>query len=253
MSKSGKIPDDLVAQVQFLSDRTCCICRIPNRGIQVHHIDGNESNNDIDNLAVLCLECHCKTQIKGGFVRRLTPDVVKLYNKSWRDIVENKLLPSGDPNTLGEYKREVYLEISLTCHSWKNNYIILYPGNFIGKDDTEYLDIWEKMEKKGEHMYSESEWKKYLPLFREAINGLIIKFQRIIMMYSDVITPEFKTLLIRSIRQLETDQYFYLSFPEMLNIFEDKDRAFNIRFSEVINNLSYLAHKADEMSERNKI
>jgi hypothetical protein len=123
----------------------------------------------------------------------------------------------------------------------------------MGKDDTEYLDIWEKMEKTGGHMYSENEWKKYLPLFREAINGLIIKFQSIIMMYSDAIIPEFKSILIRTIRQLETDQYTYLSFPEILDIFEDKDRAFNIRFSEVIKNLSYLARKADEMSERNKI
>ena len=247
MSKRNKIPNDIIAQVEFLSDRTCSICRIPNKGIQIHHIDGNPSNNDIENLAVLCLECHSKTQMKGGFVREMSPDVVKEYNKSWRGIVKCKLLPNGDPNTFGEYKKEVYLEISLKCHYWKNQYLILYPGRFMERDGSEYLDIWEKMEKTGKHIYSEPEWRKYLPLFDEAINNLIIKFQSIIMMYPDAIAPQFKTLLIRAMRQLETERFAYLSFPSISILFQDKNQAFNVRFLEVIRQLSYLSRKADEM------
>ena len=247
MSKRNKIPDKIVTQVEFLSDRTCCICRIPNKGIQIHHIDENPSNNDIENLAVLCLECHSKTQMKGGFVRALSPEVVKEYNKSWREIVKSKLLPNGDPNTSGEYKKEVYLEISLTCHSWKNQYVNLYPDRFMERDGSEYLDIWEKMEKTGKHIYSEPEWRKYLPLFDVAINNLIIKFQSIIMMYSDAIDSQFKTLLIRTMRQLETERFVYLSFPSISSLFQDKNQAFNVRFSEVIRQLSYLSRKADEM------
>ena len=247
MSKRNKIPNEIVANVQFLSDRTCSICRIPNKGTQIHHIDGNPSNNDIENLAVLCLECHSKTQMKGGFVREMLPDVVKKYNKSWRKIVKSKLLLNNDSNTSGEYKNEVYLEISLTCHSWKNQYIFLYPSGFAERDGSEYLDIWEKMEKTKAHTYSESEWLKYLPLFDETIKNLIIKFQSIIMMYSDAIDSQFKTLLIRTMRQLKTERFAYLSFLNISSLFQDKNQSFNVRFSEVIRQLSYLSRKADEM------
>ena len=115
------------------------------------------------------------------------------------------------------------------------------------RDGSEYLDIWEKMEKTGKHIYSEPEWRKYLPLFDVAINNLIIKFQSIIMMYSDAIDSQFKTLLIRTMRQLETERFVYLSFPSISSLFQDKNQAFNVRFSEVIRQLSYLSRKADEM------
>ena len=249
MSKRSEIPEDIATKVEFLSDRTCCICRTPNKGTQIHHIDENPFNNDIENLAVLCLECHSKTQMKGGFVRRLSPDVIKEYNKSWRDIVKRKLLPNGDLNKSGEYRKEVYLEISLTCHSWKNRYIYLYPDRFMERDGSEYLDIREKMAKTGKHVYSDTEWRKYLPLFDEEIRELIMKFQNIIMMYSDAITTELKTLLIRTIRQLEIERFAYLSFPIISILHKDKNQAFNVRFSEVIRQLSYLSRKADEIRE----
>jgi hypothetical protein len=148
---------------------------------------------------------------------------------------------------LGEYKKEVCLEISLTCHYWKNQYIILYPGRFMDRDGSEYLDVWEMMEKTGKHIYSELEWRKYLPLFDEVIKDLIIKFQSIVMTYSDAIDSQFKTLLIRTMRQLETERFAYLSFPIISNFDQDKNQAFNVRFLEVIRPLSYLSRKADEM------
>ena len=59
------IPKDIADKVMFNHNNTCCVCRIPNKETQIHHIDENPANNDIDNLAVLCLECHNKTQITG--------------------------------------------------------------------------------------------------------------------------------------------------------------------------------------------
>jgi hypothetical protein len=82
------IPEDIAAQVQFLSDRTCCVCRKPGKPIQIHHIDENPSNNALDNLAVMCLACHDLTQIRGGFGRKLDAAQVKLYRDDWYRIVE---------------------------------------------------------------------------------------------------------------------------------------------------------------------
>ena len=82
-----KIPNDLAARVKFASDRTCCICRERGKPFQIHHIDGNPSNNEFENLAVLCLEDHDRTQSKGGFGRKLDSYEIIKYRNDWIDRV----------------------------------------------------------------------------------------------------------------------------------------------------------------------
>jgi hypothetical protein len=81
--KRVEIPKEFEAQVQFASDRTCCVCRVKGKSYQIHHIDENPANNNFRNLAVLCLECHNETQIRGGFGRKLNADQVILYRDDW--------------------------------------------------------------------------------------------------------------------------------------------------------------------------
>lgn len=85
--KKIDIPPDIAAKVLFFSDRTCCVCRVKGKSIQIHHIDGNNFNNDIGNLAVLCLDCHNDTLIAGGFHRKLDCDQVILYRNDWLSLV----------------------------------------------------------------------------------------------------------------------------------------------------------------------
>lgn len=85
-----QIPQDIAAKVLFHSDRTCCVCNIPGKSIQIHHIDGNPSNNIVDNLSVLCLECHNETMIKGGFGRKLDSNQVIIYRDSWIERVKKR-------------------------------------------------------------------------------------------------------------------------------------------------------------------
>lgn len=81
------IPTDLAAQVLFLSDRTCCVCRTKGKPVQIHHIDEDPSNNQPANLSTLCFDCHRETQIRGGFDRKLDADQVILYRNDWLRIV----------------------------------------------------------------------------------------------------------------------------------------------------------------------
>ncbi len=85
--KRVPIPADVSARVQFTSDRTCCVCRIAGKRIQIHHMDGDPSNNDPHNLAVLCTDCHDETQITGGFGRKLNSDQILLYRDDWYQLV----------------------------------------------------------------------------------------------------------------------------------------------------------------------
>ena len=83
-----EIPSETAAKVQFLSDRTCCICRIRKKPTQIHHLDGDPGNHAQENLAVLCFECHHETQIRGGFARKLDRHQIVLYRDDWYQTID---------------------------------------------------------------------------------------------------------------------------------------------------------------------
>ena len=71
----------------FLADMTCCVCREKRKPVQIHHIDEDPAHDEMDNLAVLCLDCHHDTQVKGGFNRKLNAPLVKKYRADWLEAV----------------------------------------------------------------------------------------------------------------------------------------------------------------------
>ena len=88
--KRTPIPADLVAEVLFAADRTCCVCNEPGKSIQIHHLDENPSNNEFANFAVLCLEHHNGTQLQGGFGRHLDAAQLRRYRADWQLRVEQR-------------------------------------------------------------------------------------------------------------------------------------------------------------------
>jgi len=77
----------VAAEVLIAHDRTCCVCGERGKRVQIHHIDENPSNNDPQNLAVLCFDCHNETQIEGGFGRSLDATQVTRYRDEWVERV----------------------------------------------------------------------------------------------------------------------------------------------------------------------
>ena len=100
------IPDSLAAQVIFEHDRTCCVCNVRGRATQIHHIDDNPSNNDRENLALLCLEDHNDTQVRGGFGRKLNPDIVRKYREDWVQRVNDRRAAADRVATEAYHKAE---------------------------------------------------------------------------------------------------------------------------------------------------
>lgn len=90
------IPKDLAADVLFAADRTCCVCRENGKAVQIHHIDGDPSNNTQENLVVLCLEHHNQTQITGGFGRKLDAPLVTRYRDEWLKHVNWLRAPANE-------------------------------------------------------------------------------------------------------------------------------------------------------------
>jgi hypothetical protein len=95
------IPREIAAEVLFKSDRTCCVCRVGGKPVQIHHLDEDPANQAAANLAVLCFDCHRDTQIRGGFDRKLDSEQIVLYRDDWITIVSRRraaaLDEDGDP------------------------------------------------------------------------------------------------------------------------------------------------------------
>jgi len=87
MKKNSDVPLDIAAKALFLSDRTCCVCRTKGKSVQIHHIDGDNQNHKLNNLAILCLDCHNDTLVSGGFHRKLDADQIILYRDDWHLLV----------------------------------------------------------------------------------------------------------------------------------------------------------------------
>lgn len=78
------------ADVMFKSNRECCICKKPKRGDHIHHIDGNSSNNKLENLALLCFKHHNEASISGNISKKLSPQTIIRYREYKYLVVNTK-------------------------------------------------------------------------------------------------------------------------------------------------------------------
>lgn len=247
------IPDDLAAEVMFASDRKCCVCRLEKHKVQIHHIDEDPSNNTFENLAVICLHCHSDAHTTGAFVRNLTPELIQLYNSSWRDIVRLRLKPSADAPGKLELASEAFLEASLDCHRWKVRFVSLAGPNLPDGKPGEFTDVWDLMTELWIPKYAEDTYRHYLPLFSEGVREVQGRFDRLIQLFPDVLPPDFRSLLIRANRQLEVERSVYEQLPALIGgsviATNQAGLFFYDRFVEVIRVLRHVSRDADRRRE----
>lgn len=92
MSKNRiPITKELSEQLLYQNRHACCICRELRKHVQIHHIDSNPSNNELKNLAVLCLDCHSLVSGDEGFGRSYSQNEVASYKKTWEKVCRNWL------------------------------------------------------------------------------------------------------------------------------------------------------------------
>ena len=96
--KRIKIPHKTEVKLLVKNKHTCCICREFKNYQEpiIHHIDGNPSNNDEANLAILCL-VHASMADAGlkkgklGTGKKLKLDEVRQFKQSWEKKVESEI------------------------------------------------------------------------------------------------------------------------------------------------------------------
>jgi hypothetical protein len=96
-----KTPKSIEEKLLIKNRHCCCICRWRGIGkeINIHHIDGNNSNNGISNLSVLCLE-HASMADAGlregklGSGKKLSPKEVKEFKAIWEKMNDMEIQES---------------------------------------------------------------------------------------------------------------------------------------------------------------
>ena len=109
MSKTRKeISEETRAKLLIWSARHCCFCgKQCTTNIEIHHIDGDPSNNLIDNLIPLCFDCH-------GELERYNPSHPK--GTKYRAIeIKNRREQIYEQYTIS-YLRKIEIKISNYCH-----------------------------------------------------------------------------------------------------------------------------------------
>ncbi len=237
------IPSELAARVMFDADRTCCFCRVEKTRVQIHHIDEDPSNNSYDNLSVVCLHCHSDLHTSGGSVRRLTPEIVKLYNLSWREMVRARLGHPSDATERAVLAAEALLEASLNCHHWKLQFMSI-RGSMTSSGGPEFADVWDAMAATWVPEYSAETYEQFSPLFNEGLREIERRLDRVVQVFHDVLSPGFRIELARATRQLEAEHVVYRHLSRYGQS-ETAAMLFKARFTGVITVLSALARSAD--------
>ena len=80
--------------------RACCICH-ERKHVVIHHIDGDPSNHEAVNLAVLCHDCHSRVTGDEGHGRKYSETEVKQHKLEWE-----KKCSSSRPITGGNHVAE---------------------------------------------------------------------------------------------------------------------------------------------------
>jgi hypothetical protein len=85
------IPQENVIQLTYECASCCCVCR-QQKPYVIHHIKpwAESRDHSIDNLVVLCLDCHGRAHTKSEISFNLTPDLIRKHKQLWIEEVRAK-------------------------------------------------------------------------------------------------------------------------------------------------------------------
>ncbi len=119
------VPDNIRLELIDRCNNRCCVCQTP--FVLVHHLDEDPSNNDVDNLAPLCPNCHSQTHIRAKITMNLTADRVRKLRDRWYAYCENrKDVSIASPNAILKMLNFVR-STGLPQHSWSRTFSVIHP------------------------------------------------------------------------------------------------------------------------------
>ncbi|MGL1889007.1 MAG: HNH endonuclease, partial [Reichenbachiella sp.] len=180
-----KIPSATEKKILYDSARTCNVCKIIRKGIQIHHIDQDPSNNKSENLMVLCQDCHDEAHTKHFMSKNLTAEKLTYFKKEWeKEIAERSaaaMLPNNNlDQAIWTFINHQKIGRILNSHGVKFNQTLKSQLESTDVIDSFGIPILKKVQEKKTHqtIYDYFEWDESLRLhtmYMDAIDDLIMK------------------------------------------------------------------------------
>jgi len=160
-----RIPAEIEESVLVLSRRRCCLCFGLNRDLaikqgQIAHLDGRPDNNDLDNLAFMCLEHHDQYDTRTSQSKGLTAREAKRFRKDLHEVIEKFIdqeqrrtidlasksdLSLSQPRGHGDNIHSVYSDSDPRLVVIRDVVIV----NRSDRDDVVTLKLWLPLDKEG--------------------------------------------------------------------------------------------------------
>ena len=117
VKKRELIPGDLTDLLVVANRHTCCICRRPRHPVEKYQIDENPSNNEWNNVAVVCRNCRRLISAKGHLGARYAPGEVLRYKLDWEqrcaeageDDIDSPVEEIHETRTIEGDSHEIYV------------------------------------------------------------------------------------------------------------------------------------------------
>lgn len=143
---------------------------------------------------------------------------------------------------------EALLQIRLECHLWKAHFIHIMGHGFPKDSSSEYADVWELMLARAIPAFSTTNYVQFAPLFDVALKEARARFEKLSIVYEQVLPRHVQKRLAKATRQLDFSVASYRWIPARAAT-EDPDVLFAARFKAVIRVLRLVARDADERLE----
>jgi len=120
------VPEATRLGVIAASNNRCCVCQTP--FVVIHHVDEDPSNNDIDNLAPLCPNCHSQAHSTSKLTINLTASRLKELRERWYLYCEKRRDGSNlSTNAILKLKNFVR-SVGLAQHGWAKTFSVIDPA-----------------------------------------------------------------------------------------------------------------------------
>jgi hypothetical protein len=120
------VPENIKLEVISKCNNRCCVCQTP--FIVIHHIDEDPSNNDVDNLAPLCPNCHSQAHSSNQMSVKLTSSRIRILRDKWYEYCDKRrdgLIVS--PNAILKVKN-FDRSAGLANHGWAKTFSAIDPS-----------------------------------------------------------------------------------------------------------------------------
>lgn len=120
------LEESLKIEIIAKCNNRCCTCQTP--FIVIHHIDEDPSNNNPDNLASLCPNCHSQAHSKSQLTVNLTPSRIKSLRDKWYEYCEKRKEGANiSPNAILKVKNFVR-SVGFAQYGWAKTFSALNPS-----------------------------------------------------------------------------------------------------------------------------